>query len=202
MTPIHLNTLLIPPGTKLWDSNEAKPSKDKNEVLLSHDSYLDELNNAFALYLPDSEIQPPESMGELEVEDNGDIPELHIKEGFTTQTLFVITGGQDNADINTGFHTRGSWAIEYMGETQYVDIKANIKAIYEDALFFAEGKHKTPNFEIFTIDPGSNYNPETKKPYPIDFLTRWEVETSRDWESQIDEIEAFHYKGPGRTTAQ
>jgi hypothetical protein len=184
VTPIHLHTKLLPPQTEVWKLDGFCTPRER-EIFEA----------ALAVYLPDTEkcFLPQENKDTLAPEANGNLPELGIQKGITTQTIFVIEAASDNADMAKGRLASSSWAVEFMEADNFAALKKEIRAIYEATLRIASEPEKD------TMAPCENYQPQRKEPYPVAILTMWETKTRKDPESETDEIQEWIFKGVGQT---
>lgn len=180
MINIHLQSEIIPPGTKF--TNNSTPKE-----LITEYADLSWMQEALGFFLPETgEAISNRSVAHdiIEDSDGENIPELKIVGGVATTTIFAICAAHDRNDFCHGWRHQGSWACEYMQEGEWEDIREALPEIYK---------------AVWETLPNISLELGKKIPYPIQFLTVWDVQSSRDWESGITEIDKFTFRGLGKT---
>lgn len=172
MIPIHIYASIIPAGVTV-----ARPQP--SDILFSNwAGTISKSMACMAVGEAPLEIEP-------EFDENANLPELGIVAGIATKELFVISHISDVCDFTQGHRQIESWASAFIGECPEI-LRENMPAILVDFL----------TQSAKACDP---YDPEKKMVHPIVALTMWKEETSRDFESGIDELETIHYCGLGHT---
>lgn len=204
MIPIFLDTFIIPAETKLWDDPYFPEIRSGLQLLSEYTGYDDLVTTALAWVLPDrnSSDQPGRgSAGSLvEIDKEGSISDLGIINGVTTEPLFVISSAFDRRAFSHGGEP-DSWAVEHMIACDNVDFENAALEIYRDAIRLSS-KATQKDEAKFHLGRGVNgYNASIKEPFPISFLTLWDVVCIRDRETGISEVDYMEYHGPGEIIA-
>jgi len=195
MIPIQIHAEYIVAGTKIKISEAPDPLSGTYGLSGAYSlSSACELEHYHGFHLPEMGGLPAQNAtnrqaGHCIVEDmeNGNIPELFVENGIATRDIFAVALNSDQSDLCHGFRHRGSWAVEFMNESDMADLEENLTAIYT-AL-----RPIIPEAELQKLREQKNWG------YPIEALTMWKTITSRDWESGITDVDGFVFEGLGVT---
>lgn len=190
MIYLQINSQIINPGTKLFG-----PKNVRKTGKLFREEHFDD---AISIHLPDLDEKSQQTINknQIESDENGDYPELYIINGIAQKTIFLIHDLKEIVTFEHGTGLQHEWVVEYMGQIDFEDLRCETPKIYQDILKILE-KPKTVTFSDISIlpKPETEDHKSNERAYPVTVLTHWSTTTSRDWESQVTEIDSINYEG-------
>lgn len=118
------------------------------------------------------------------------------------EDFFVLEGVSsiyDHLIITQSQSINPRWIGEDMQGNDYADFEHNMQAITTDVMTLITQAFPTPESrpqqELVKLALHYLREEDRNKPMEIEILTQWTVESSVDWETQIEEVDSFTYVG-------